>query len=321
MNGSTYSAGKLVSDLSAGLVVFLVALPLCLGVSLASNAPVMSGILSGIVGGLVIGFLSGSHTSISGPSPGMIAVVAAQIAVLSFDTFLLAVLIAGLIQIGLGIIRAGFVSAFFPSSVVKGLLAAIGVLLILKQVPHVLGHDIDPSGDLAFEQHDQENTFSAFVAMLGDLHPGAAIIGVLSVLLLFFWDRSESLKKLKVPPPLVVVALGIFLNWLFGWTSEALQLEQGHLVNVEVAETITDFLGFLNTPYDHHAWKDAWRDPAVYAAALSIALVASLETLLNLSAWTRSIRNNAPRRPIGSWWLKGSATACSGSSAASRRVP
>ena len=128
------------SDLSAGLVVFLVALPLCLGVAFASNAPPMAGLLSGIVGGLVIGLLSGSHTSISGPSPGMIAVVAAQIALLSnFETFLLAVMICGLIQIGLGVIRAGFISAFFPSSVVKGLLAAIGVLLILKQIPHVLG--------------------------------------------------------------------------------------------------------------------------------------------------------------------------------------
>ena len=169
----------------------------------------MAGLLSGIVGGLVIGLLSGSHTSISGPSPGMIAVVAAQIAWLrNFETFLLAVMICGLIQIGLGIIRAGFVSAFFPSSVVKGLLAAIGVLLILKQVPHVLGHDDDPAGDMSFEQHDQENTFSEFVAMFSDLHPGAAIIGVLSVLLLVLWDRNKTLKNSSVPAPLVVVVAG-----------------------------------------------------------------------------------------------------------------
>src|SRR5271163_3254416 len=138
MPDTPYSSGKLLSDLSAGLVVFLVALPLCLGVAKASDAPLMAGLLAGIIGGLVIGLLSGSHTSISGPSPGLAAVVLSQIVLLgNFQTFLLAVMIAGLIQIGFGIIQAGFISAFFPSSVVKGLLAAIGLLLILKQIHHV----------------------------------------------------------------------------------------------------------------------------------------------------------------------------------------
>jgi carbonic anhydrase/SulP family sulfate permease len=288
MPDSPYTSSKLVSDLSAGLVVFLVALPLCLGVALASKADPMSGLLSGIVGGLVVGLLSGSHTSITGPSPGMIAVVAAQIALFpTFETFLLALFVCGLIQIGLGIIHAGFVSAFFPSSVVKGLLAAIGVLLILKQVPHVLGHDDDPSGDLGFEQHDKENTFTAFEALLGDVHAGAAVIGVLAVLLLFLWDRSKTLKSSKIPAPLVVVALGIFLNWLFGVAMESLDIPPEislhvppeHLVDVPIAKTINEFFGFLRTPN-----FAAWNNPVVYSAALSMAIVASLESLLNLAA-------------------------------------
>src|SRR3954466_2984956 len=161
-------------DLTAGVIVFLVALPLCLGIALASNAPLVSGLIAGIVGGIVVGLLSGSHTSVSGPAAGLTAGFPAHIAALgSFETFLLAVTIAGLIQIALGLARGGFVAAFFPSAVIKGLLAAIGVILILKQVPHVVGHDPDPEGDLAFQQPDRENTFSALVATIGDLDLGA----------------------------------------------------------------------------------------------------------------------------------------------------
>ncbi len=160
------------SDLAAGSVVFLVALPLCLGVALASNAPLFSGVLAGIIGGIVVGVLSGSHTSVSGPAAGLTAIVAAEIVALgSFQTFLLAVVIAGLIQIALGIARAGFLAAFFPSSVIKGLLAAIGVILVLKQIPHVFGHDPNPEGNMSFTQPDHENSFSALVQLLGDIHP------------------------------------------------------------------------------------------------------------------------------------------------------
>ncbi|MCX6847709.1 MAG: SulP family inorganic anion transporter [Verrucomicrobia bacterium] len=150
-------------DLSAGLVVFLVALPLCLGVALASNAPLFSGIVAGIIGGILVGVLSGSQTSVSGPAAGLTAIVAAQIGKLgSFETFLLAVMLVGVLQIILGACRAGFIAAFFPSSVIKGLLAAIGVILVLKQIPHVVGHDPDPEGDMYFLQPDKENTFTEF---------------------------------------------------------------------------------------------------------------------------------------------------------------
>jgi carbonic anhydrase/SulP family sulfate permease len=274
------TASTLAADLSAGLVVFLVALPLCLGVAFASTAPLFSGLLAGIVGGIVVGLLSGSHTSVSGPAAGLTAVVAAQLARLeSFETFLLAVLIAGLLQIGFGLARAGSLSAFFPSSVIKGLLAAIGVILILKQIPHVLGHDTDPEGDMSFTQPDDENTLSEFYAMLGDLHPGAALIGLLSIALLVIWDKFPRLKKSLVPAPLIVVVLGValsrvFQHWVWGW-----EIEASHLVQVPVSKSLREFVGFLR-------WPDfsKWTNPDVYSAGLTLAIVASLETLLNLEA-------------------------------------
>lgn len=270
---------NLMRDLSAGMVVFLVALPLCLGIALASSAPLFAGLLGGIVGGIVIGMISGSHTSVSGPAAGLTAIVAVQITTLGFDSFLLAVIIAGLIQIGLGVGRAGFIARFFPSSVIKGLLAAIGVILILKQIPHVLGHDTDPEGEMAFEQVDRENTFSELIAMLTKLHPGAALIGLLSIGVLVLWDRVKLLKYSKVPSPLIVVFLGVGLNLLFDVIGGPLDIESNHLVQVPVAKTVSDFLGFLQLPK-----FSAWNNAAVWTAGFTLAVVASLETLLNLEA-------------------------------------
>lgn len=270
----------LVRDLTAGVVVFLVALPLCLGVALASNAPLLSGVLAGIVGGIVVGLLSGSHTSVSGPAAGLTAVVAAQIAQLgSFEAFLLAVVLAGLIQIGLGIARAGFLAAFFPSSVIKGLLAAIGIIIILKQIPHLVGHDPDPEGEMAFRQPDQENTFTELLLTLGNIQPGAAIVGLLSLALLVIWDRYKVLKKSPVPVPLLVVLLGVGLTLLFRQLGGVFVIEPSHLVQVPVADDLAGLLRFLQTP-DY----TQWRNPAIYTAALTLAAVASLETLLNLEA-------------------------------------
>lgn len=267
-------------DLAAGLVVFLVALPLCLGVALASGAPLFSGVLAGIVGGIVVGLMSGSQTSISGPSPGSTAVVLAQIAILgSFPAFLLAVAIAGVIQIGLGLARAGFIAAFFPSGVIKGLLAAIGVILILKQIPHVLGHDPDPEGDMAFLQPDHRNTFSALVDMVRNVEPSAALIGLASVALLVVWARWRPLKRSFVPAPLAVVLLGIVAGRFFHHLGAPWLLEASHLVQVPVATSLRGFLGFLQSPD-----LSQWSNPAVYSAAVMIALVASVETLLNLEA-------------------------------------
>lgn len=272
----------LVADLSAGLVVFLVALPLCLGIALASNAPLFSGILAGIVGGLVVGTISRSHTSVSGPAAGLTAVVAAQIAALgSFDSFLLAVLIAGFLQIVLGVIRAGSIADFVPASVIKGLLAAIGLILILKQIPHLLGHDDDPEGEMSFFQVDHENTFTELVHTLfgWDVHLGAALIGAASIALLVLWDRWGRLKKSPVPGPLVVVLSGVALSWWLSRLGGSWTLEANHLVQVPKAQTFAEFLGFLKLPD-----FSALANPNLYVAAVTIAVVASLETLLNLEA-------------------------------------
>ena len=267
-------------DLAAGLVVSLVALPLCLGVALASNAPLLSGVVAGIVGGMLVGILSGSHASVSGPAAGLTAVVAAQIATLgSFETFLLAVVIAGLVQIALGLARAGSLAAFFPSSVIKGLMAAIGLILILKQIPHVLGHDPDPEGDMAFLQPDDANTFSELGRLLGDIQPGAAVVGLVSIALLVAWDRWWLLKRSQIPSPLVVVLLGVAISQAFRRIGGRWVIEPSHLVQVPVADSFAGLLGLMPSP-DFSQWSD----PAVYLAGVTIAAVASLETLLNLEA-------------------------------------
>ena len=267
-------------DLTAGVVVFFVAIPLCLGIALASGAPLFSGLLAGIIGGILVGMLSGSQTSVSGPAAGMAAVVVAQIAAVgSFQAFLLAVVIAGLIQITLGVARAGFIAAFVPSSVIKGLLAAIGVLLILKQLPHILGHDADPEGDMAFQQPDGENTFTELWELLGDLHPGAAMIGILSIVVLVVWGKWQPLKKSVVPAPLVVVLLGVGMSLLFRQFGGPWTIESSHLVQVPMADSLAGFFGFLQLP-DFSQWSN----PSVYLAAATIAAVASLETLVTLQA-------------------------------------
>ncbi|TWT66616.1 bifunctional SulP family inorganic anion transporter/carbonic anhydrase [Allorhodopirellula solitaria] len=274
-------ASSVVHDLIAGLVVFLVALPLCLGIALASGAELFSGLLAGIVGGLVVAVVSGSHTSVSGPAAGLTAIVAAQITSLgSFQAFLLSVAIAGLIQIGFGIAKGGALSAFFPSSVIKGLLAAIGVILILKQIPHVFGHDLNPEGDMSFFQPDGETTFSElFATLAGSIHGGATVVGLLSVALLLIWDRVEVLKKSLVPAPLLVVLMGVALSVWFGGWGENWAITGNHLVEIPIAKSISEFAGFLTLPD-----FTQFGNPAIYVAAVTIAVVASLETLLNLEA-------------------------------------
>jgi carbonic anhydrase/SulP family sulfate permease len=280
-SASNFLQSSLPRDITASVVVFLVALPLCLGIALASGAPLFSGVLAGIIGGLVVGTISGSHTSVSGPAAGLAAIVAAQIATLgSFEAFLMAVFVAGLLQIGLGVARAGTLSAFFPTSVIKGLLAAIGVILILKQIPHVLGHDTDPEGEMSFSQPDSENTFSELLTVLaGDIHMGAAIVGIASIALLIFWDRVKPLKKSIVPGPLVVVLFGVLLQFLFARLGGLWVIESSHLVQIPVAEDLGGVLKFLAFPD-----FSQWANPAIYTAAVTIAIVASLETLLNLEA-------------------------------------
>lgn len=267
-------------DWTAGLVVFLVAVPLCLGVALASGTPLFSGLIAGVLGGLVVGAISGSHTSVSGPSPGQVAVLAAQLAYLgSFETLLAAIFVAGVIQVILGLMKAGAIAVFVPNNVIQGLLAAIGIILILKQIPHLFGHDTDPEGEMSFFQPDRETTFSELLRISGDINVGAAVIGVLSVLTLILWDRYEPLKKRKMPPALAVIVLGVVLSTIFNVLGGRWTIQPSHMVQVPVAANLKEFFGFFRM-----ADFSALANPAVYLAGLTIALVASLETLLNLEA-------------------------------------
>jgi len=279
-SASVSAWSSLSKDLAAGLVVFLVALPLCLGIALASGAPnLVSGIVSGVVGGLLVAWLSGSHTSVSGPAAGMVAVVLAQVAILgSYEAFLVAVILAGAIQILLGALRAGFIAAFFPSSVIKGLLAAIGLILILKQIPHMVGHDADPAGDMGFLQIDGKNTLSELFSSLFDLDPGAMMVGLVSLAVLLAWDRSR-FKKSLIPAPLVVVLLGVAANLAFKANGSSWAIGTSHLVQLPTVAGLGEFLRTLPSPD-----LKAFGNPAIIMAAVTIAIVASLETLLNLEA-------------------------------------
>ncbi|MBL6445180.1 SulP family inorganic anion transporter [Fulvivirga sp. 29W222] len=271
------------NDFPAGLVVFLVALPLCLGIALASGAPLFSGLIAGIVGGIVVGSLSGSNVSVSGPAAGLTVIVLSAIESLgSFQAFLVAVTIAGAIQLLLGVLKAGIVSHYFPSSVIKGMLAAIGLILILKQIPHALGYDADFEGDDAFIQPDGENTFSELLNAIGALQPGAIIISVLALAVLILWDRPK-LKEITffkiVPGGLVAVALGIVLNQIYALVAPQMVLQKDHMVQLPVASDFSEFLGLFTTPD-----LSVITNPQVYIIALTIAIVASLETLLCIEA-------------------------------------
>jgi carbonic anhydrase/SulP family sulfate permease len=277
---SLFKPSNLAKDISAGLVVFLVALPLCLGISLASNAPLAAGIIAGIVGGLVVGALSGSSTSVTGPAAGLTAVVASQIAELgSFQAFLVAVIVAGALQIVFGLLKGGFLASFFPSSVVKGLLAAIGIIIILKQLPHLVGYDADPIGYTDFFQTDGKNTFTELPAALQMFLPGAAVIGLLSVGLLIFWGKVSWLQKSPIPGPLVVVLFGTAANLLMIQMGHPWAIAPSHLVQVPVAEGASGFLQLFCFPDFSVLAK-----PALYGAAVTLAVIASLETLLTIEA-------------------------------------
>lgn len=270
------------SDLPASIVVFFVALPLCLGIALASGAPLFSGLIAGIIGGIVVGGLSGSKIGVSGPAAGLAAIVLTAIGTLgSYQNFLVAVVLSGIIQIIFGILKAGVIGYYFPSSVIKGMLTGIGIIIILKQIPNFFGYDEESAWDLEFFEIDGGNTFSELSKMLSNIQPGALLIGVISLLLLIFWDKilSTKAKIFKIiPGPFVVVVLGIiFFN--ITQDNELLFIEAKHLVSVPVPEDISSFLGQFSFPnfgviLNHEVW----------IIAFTIALVGSLETLLSVEA-------------------------------------
>ena len=283
MNSSKKSFfSNLKNDLPASLVVFLVAVPLCLGIALASGAPLFSGIIAGIVGGIVVSLISGSSLGVSGPAAGLAVIVLNAIQELdAFETFLLAVFIAGIIQILLGIAKAGIIGYYFPSAVIHGMLSGIGLIIILKQIPHAFGYDGDPEGDFKFFQVDGHNTLSEFSYMTEVISPGAIAISLISMFILILWERPF-MKKISlfkiVQGPLIVVLAGILLNHLFKG-SELFALNADQVVNIPVADSISGFIGQFTLP-DFTQFGNS----QIYILALTIAVVASLETLLCVEA-------------------------------------
>jgi carbonic anhydrase len=267
-------------DLPAGLVVFLVALPLCLGVALASEAPLFAGLIAGIVGGVVVSLLSGSSLAVTGPAAGLTVIVIASIETLgSYPAFLLAVVLSGIIQIILGFIRAGNIGNFFPSSVVKGMLAAIGIILILKQIPHAIGYDVNHEGDFSFFQWDHENTFTEIVKAFKRTELGAIIISFVSVGFMILWDNPVFKKFKIIPGALLAVTLAIIINLVYQKFYPNLALSDYHLVDIPVSKGVSDFLSIFSFP-DFSAFSNT----NIYFVAFTLAAVASLETLLSVSA-------------------------------------
>ncbi len=275
---------NLKSDFASGLVVFLVALPLCLGIALASGAPLFSGIISGVVGGIIVGYLSQSHLSVSGPAAGLTAIVLTAITDLgSFNVFLLAVLLAGIIQLFLGFIKAGTISNYFPNNVIEGMLAGIGVIIILKQIPHAFGYDPDFEGDESFFQIDGENSFSELFQVLNHIQLGSVLIAVISLSILIVWTKVVFLKKLKlVPAALVAVILSILLNEFLIRSGSSLAISKEHLVSLPVPKSLDEFKNIIVTP-DFSAITNT----KVWIVAITIAVVASIETLLCIEASDR----------------------------------
>ncbi len=275
---------NLKSDFAAGLVVFLVALPLCLGIALASGAPLFSGIISGVVGGIVVGYLSQSHLSVSGPAAGLTAIILTAITDLgSFNAFLLAVFIAGIIQLILGFVKAGTISNYFPNNVIEGMLAGIGVIIILKQIPHAFGYDPDFEGDESFFQPDGQNTFSEIFHVFNHVQIGSIVIALISLALLILWNKVDFLKKIKlVPPALVAVIVSILLNEFFVQSGSNLAIAKEHLVSLPIPSTLQEFKNLVVLP-DFMAFSNS----KVWIVGVTIAVVASIETLLCIEAADR----------------------------------
>ncbi len=265
-------------DFSAGLVVFLIAIPLCLGIALASGAPLFAGLIAGILGGIVVGSFSGSHLSVSGPAAGLITIVAAAILKLgTWETFLLAVFLAGAFQLMLGFVKAGVIANYFPSNVITGMLTAIGISIIITQIPHAVGHDEQAEGQLAFIQVSGENIISSALSSIRHIQLGAAIITAASIAILLYWSKIP--KVGSIPAALVAVLSGVGINQLFIATGSGLALEQSHLVTLPVADSVNGFFSQFSMPDFSQLMNSQ-----VWIVAATIAIVASIETLLNLEA-------------------------------------
>jgi len=289
------NAKNLKSDLPSGLVVFLVALPLCLGIAIASGATPFSGIIAGVIGGLIVGSLSNSPLSVSGPAAGLATLVAGAIASIggieNFDMFLCAVVIAGVIQIIMGSLKLGGIANYIPGSVIKGMLTSIGILIIAKQIPHAFGKDTDERGHLTELLPYGNEDWHELLIPLQKIETGVAVIALISILIMVFWDKSPLKKKLPfVPSALIAVLSAVLINQLWiGMNSKLQIVEASHLVSLPVASSPSDFFGFFTTPD-----LKGFTNGTVIMYGFIIAIIASLETLLSIEA----IDNLDPERRV-----------------------
>ena len=279
-----YIQSFLKGDWKSGIAVFLVALPLCLGIALASGAPLLAGLVAGIVGGIIVSLLSGSELSVSGPAAGLTIIVATAIIDLgSFTGFLVAVILAGGIQIALGLLKLGKIGGFFPSSVIRGMLVAIGIVIILKQIPHAIGDDLDFIGEFEFDQKDGKNTFSEILASFTTLKSGALLISTIGLIILFSWTKlGETFRFMNaLPASLFVVLAGVAMNESFAFWAPDWYLgdSKDHMVNLPIFASTSEVWGGLVSP----DWSFI-SNSKVYSIALTLAIVASLESLLSLEA-------------------------------------
>lgn len=278
--------GHLKSDFASGLVVFLVALPLCLGIALASGAPLFSGIISGIIGGIIVGFLSKSHISVTGPAAGLTAIVLTAISDLgAYEVFLTAVIIAGLLQLLLGFLKAGSISNYFPTNVIEGMLAGIGIIIFLKQIPHAVGYDKVAEGDTSFFEKSGSNMFETIIDAFNYINYGSIIITLVALAILILWDKVPFLKKLKlIPAALIAVFSGIIINEIFIRTGSTLQVSKDHLVSLPTPSSFEEFKAMFVLP-DFSI--SVLSNPKVWIVGVTIAIVASIETLLCIEASDR----------------------------------
>jgi MFS superfamily sulfate permease-like transporter len=273
---------NLFADIKAGIVVFLVALPLCLGIAMACKVPLFSGIIAGVIGGILVTIFSGSKYSVSGPAAGLTAIVLVSITQLgSYQAFLAAVVFAGVFQLILGILKAGSIGNYIPNAVIKGMLAGIGIILIIKQIPHLFGYDNDPEGDEQFIQMDGENSFTELIHMINFITPGAIIIGVVSFVVLIiaekqFYKKDKILSNL--PGPLLAVVFGILLTIAFK-NNAFLAVDNIHLVNLPTIASFSDLQANLFFPDFSFANSSKF-----WMIVFTLAVVASLETLLGIEA-------------------------------------
>lgn len=286
MKKATNLIGGIKENFPSGLVVFLVALPLCLGIALASGAPPLSGVVSGIIGGIIVGYLSNSHISVSGPAAGLTAIIFGTVTKLgSFELFLCAGVIAGIIQLVLGFVRAGSISNYFPNNVIEGMLAGIGVIIVLKQIPHALGYDSDFEGsETLFNNGYSIEAVSTYLSNIASsIQPGVVIITLVSMAILLAWDHTPALKKLKLlPGALVAVIVSILLNSFFISSGSDLAIGEDHLVKLPVPTSLSDLGAMVTFPA-----FEGFLNPQVWIVGATIAIVASIETLLCIEAADR----------------------------------